>query len=153
MLCVDTWELDFYHVVWKGTLLLLILLFEWYCNDQHIVIYTLLGLEAAFGWFSKLLVYLKKVGKWFDISSCLVRFNKWDVFVVYELYECLGLFIVTNCSIWTLLLYYSKCCCAVSISVFLMVSALHMYAGWANSSFLFIPINFFLVKNRCDFSD
>ena len=62
------------------------------------------------------------------MSSCLVRVNKWDVLLVYELGECLGLFLVTDFVVWTLLLCYSKCCCAVSVSTFLMVLALHRKA-------------------------
>ena len=59
-------------------------------------IYTLDGLENVFVSLPELLFYLNEVCRWFDISPCLMIFDKWDVFVVCELCECLKLFIVIN---------------------------------------------------------
>ena len=87
--------------------------------------YTLDGLVNDVVSLPELLFYLNEVCRWFDISPCLMQFDKRDVFIVCELCECLKLFIVTNCCIWTLLISYSKCCCSISVYIFLMVLALH----------------------------
>ena len=88
-------------------------------------IYTLDGLDKAFVLLLELLFCLTQAWRWFYISSCLMRFDEWDVFIGCELCKCIELFFVTNCCIQTLLLCYSKRCCAISVSTFLMVLALH----------------------------
>ena len=106
VVCYVVWS----YIKWK---VLVIILYVWCCLISHYLcvhvplydivminmsfIYTLDGLENDFVSLPELLLYLKKVGRWFDISPCLMRFDKWDVYTACELCECLELFIVTYC--------------------------------------------------------